>query len=133
MTREAVNRWLAAYVAAWKSYEPSEIAALFTDDATYRFHPYDEPVRGAEAVAEAWRGEGGHEGAPSRDDAGTYDGTYEAVAVDGDLAVATGSSTYSAKPGGPIEQIYDNCFVMRFGADGRCTEFTEWFMERPSV
>lgn len=27
----------------------------------------------------------------------------------------------------------DNCFVIRFDPDGRCIEFTEWFMERPRV
>ena len=36
------------------------------------------------------------------------------MAVDGDVAVATGSSTYLSGPGGPVEKVYDNCFVMRF-------------------
>jgi hypothetical protein len=31
-----------------------------------------------------------------------------------------------------VEQVYDNCFVMRFDAAGRCREFTEWFVERPA-
>ena len=65
------------------------------------------------------------------DEPGTYDATYRAIAVEDDVAVATGSSTYLTKPGGPVEQIFDNCFVIRFDRDGRCTEFTEWFMERP--
>ena len=43
--REGVSRWLDAYVAAWKSYDRDQIAALFSDDVEYRFHPYDEPVR----------------------------------------------------------------------------------------
>ncbi len=55
-----------------------------------------------------------------------------AVAVDGDVAVATGSSTYLSGPGGPVEKAYDNCFVMRFDSAGRCREFTEWYVERPS-
>jgi hypothetical protein len=28
-------------------------------------------------------------------------------------------------------RAYDNCFVMRFDSDGRCREFTEWYMKRP--
>ena len=36
-------------------------------------------------------------------------------------------------PDGPIDEIYDNCFVMRFDADGRCREFTEWFVKRPGA
>ena len=59
--------------------------------------------------------------------------SYAPVAIDGDTAVATGSSTYFESPGGPVEKVYDNCFVMRFDGDGRCREFTEWFMERPDA
>jgi hypothetical protein len=43
--------------------------------------------------------------------------------------VATGSSTYLREDGG-IDKVYDNCFVMRFDPDGRCSSYTEWFMER---
>ena len=126
-----VAGWLDAYVDAWKSYDPEAIGALFSDDVKYRFHPYDDPVEGREAVVESWLGEGDHEGAPGRDQEGTYDASYRPIAVEGDVAVATGSSTYTKGPGGPIDAIYDNCFVMRFDADGRCREFTEWFIKRP--
>jgi ketosteroid isomerase-like protein len=128
-----VAAWLDAYVAAWKSYDPEAIGALFADDVKYRFHPYDDPVEGREAVVESWLGEGEHEGAPGRDEEGTYNASYRPIAVDGDVAVASGSSTYTRGPGGPIDEIYDNCFVMRFDADGRCREFTEWFVKRPGA
>jgi ketosteroid isomerase-like protein len=128
--KAAVDRWLEAYVEAWKSYDREQIAALFADDVRYRYHPYDEPVEGREAVVGSWLGEDDAAGASSRDEPGTYDATYRAVAVDGEVAVATGRSAYR-KPGGPVEREFDNCFVMRFDRDGRCTEFTEWFMERP--
>jgi SnoaL-like domain len=127
MDKAAVDRWLDAYVSAWKSYDPDEIGALFSEQVVYRYHPYDKPVEGREAVVESWLGEGDHEGASSRDPAGTYDASYRAVAVDGDRAVATGSSTYTDPP-----QAFDNCFVMRFDPDGRCCEFTEWYVKRPA-
>jgi ketosteroid isomerase-like protein len=133
MDRTDVVRWLDAYVEAWKTYDRERIAALFAEDVEYRYHPYDEPVKGREAVVAAWLGEDGHEGASSRDAEGTYDASYAPVAVDGDRAVATGSSTYYERPGGAVEKVYDNCFVMRFDADGRCREFTEWFMKRPGT
>jgi hypothetical protein len=129
--RSDVKRWLDAYVAAWKSYEREEIAALFSEDVRYRYHPYDEPIEGREAVVESWLGEGEHEGASTRDPEGTYDAAYEPVAVDGEVAIATGSSTYLTEPGGAVDKIYDNCFVIRFADDGRCREFTEWFIKRP--
>ena len=48
--------------AAWKSYDREQIGALFSDDAVYRYHPYDEPVerRGREVLARRGRaGTGG--------------------------------------------------------------------------
>jgi ketosteroid isomerase-like protein len=131
MERQDVSNWLAAYVEAWKAYDRGQIAALFAEDVEYRYHPYDDPIQGRDAVVDSWLGEGEHEGASSRDEEGTYDAAYEPVAVDGDLAVATGASTYLTEPGGDVDKVYDNCFVMRFGPDGRCREFTEWFMKRP--
>jgi ketosteroid isomerase-like protein len=133
MEKADVNRWLEDYVEAWKTYDRDRIVALFSEDVEYRYHPYDEPVKGRDAVVEAWLGEGEHEGASTRDEEGTYDAAYEAVAVDGDVAVATGSSSYSDEPGGPVSKVYDNCYVMRFDSEGRCREFTEWFMQRPSL
>lgn len=131
ISRDHVDRWLAQYVAAWKSYDRNEIGALFSDDIEYRYHPYDDdPVRGRDNVVADWLGEGDPEAA-SRDEPGTYEASYSTIAVDGDLAIATGRSTYRKTPGGPVDRVYDNCFVMRFDADGRCREFTEWYMKRP--
>jgi ketosteroid isomerase-like protein len=132
MDKPGVNRWLEAYVAAWKTYDRDEVEALFAEDVEYRYHPYDEPVRGRDAVVEAWLGNSDVEGASSRDVEGTYEADYNAIAVDGDMAVATGASTYYTEPGGPVDKVFDNCFVIRFDGDGRCREFTEWFMERPT-
>ena len=131
MTRADVDRWLDAYVAAWKSYEREAIGELFADDVEYRYHPWDSPIRGREAVVAAWLGESTPAGASTRDEPGTYDASYRAVAVDGDTAVAVGTSTYSDEPGGAPTRAYDNCYVIRFDDDGRCREFTEWFMQRP--
>ena len=129
--REHVSRWLTDYVAAWKSYGRGDIEALFTEDVAYRFHPYDEPVRGRDAVVAAWLFETDDAAASSRDEPGTYEAEYRPIAVDGEVAVATGTSTYFSKPGGPVRTIYENCFVIRFAPDGRCSEFTEYFIERP--
>lgn len=131
MTREDLNRWLGDYVEAWKTYDRERIEALFADDISYRYHPYDDPIVGRDAVVASWLGEGDHPDVSERDEPGTYDAFYRAAAVDGEMAVAIGSSTYYSSPGGPADRIYDNCFVMRFDSEGRCRELTEWFMQRP--
>jgi hypothetical protein len=127
MERADVDRWLAAYVEAWRTYDRDQIAALFSADAKYRYHPYDEWIRGREAIVSSWLGEDGS--AP--DPPGTWQAEYHAIAVDGEAAVAVGHTSYSVEPGGPVDRVFDNCFVLGFDADGRCREFTEWYVRRP--
>ena len=123
MDRTSASEWLARYVAAWKSYDPEQIAALFAEDAEYRYRPSQpDPLRGRDAIVADWLS--------NRDEPGTYTAHYEPVAVDGDVVVATGTSSY-LRAGGASE-VYDNCFVMRFDGSGRCVSFTEWYMKRPS-
>jgi ketosteroid isomerase-like protein len=122
MHRDDVSGWLDRYVAAWESGDRTEIEALFTEDARYRYHPYDEPVVGRAAIADSWLEE--------PDEPGSWAASYECVAADGDAAVAVGTSTYI---GEGVDRVYDNVFVLRFDGDGRCSDFTEWFMKRPSA
>ena len=124
MERAEVARWLTDYMEAWRTYDRERIGALFAEQAVYRYHPYDEPIVGRDAIVESWFDE--------PDEPGSYDAAYEPVAIDGDIAVATGSSTYTGRDGS-IRAVYDNCFVMRFEADGLCREFTEWYIERPDA
>ena len=131
MDHAAAQDWLDRYVRAWLTYEPGQIGELFSEDVEYRYHPYDEPVVGREAVVASWLGDTSEPGASSRDEPGTYEASYAPVAVDGEVVVATGTSSYREDPGGPVVRVFHNCFVMRFGADGRCREFTEYYMKRP--
>ena len=126
MHHSAVQAWLDAYIHAWQTYDPAEVAALFAEDATYAYHPYDEPpVRGREAIVASWVEP------DQRDTPGTYSGQYEPIAVEGLVAVARGTSRYFEADGSTLKREFDNLFVIRFDELGRCREFTEWFMERP--
>jgi ketosteroid isomerase-like protein len=130
MDLASAQTWLVAYVSAWKSYDRAEIAALFSDDVVYRYHPYDEPIRGVDAVVASWLGEGDEADASTRDAPDTYDAVYSAVAVDGDVVVATGTSSYRESPDGPVTKVFDNCFVMRFDDQARCRDFVEYYVRR---
>jgi ketosteroid isomerase-like protein len=129
--RADAQAWLDRYVSAWLSYDADAIAALFSEDISYRYHPSDDPIVGRQAVVASWLGESDSESTSTRDAPGTYAGQYEPIAVDGDVVVATGTSLYRERPDGPIVRVYDNCFVMRFDADGKCREFTEYYLKRP--
>jgi hypothetical protein len=117
MTPERVEAWLDAYVQAWHSYDRAAIAELFSPEATYRYHPYDEPEHGRDTIVEGWLEE--------PDEPGSWEARYEPLLIDGDRAVATGETRYADG------QTFSNLFVLEFDADGRCRSFTEWFMEHP--
>ena len=123
VTLESVNSWLAAYVRAWESYDRASIAALFGPDATYRYHPFDEPIRGQQAIVESWLED------QRQDPPGTYAAKYEAIAINGDLAVVRGKSRYYAdSTRSAMVRQFDNIFILRFDDEGRCRSFEEWYM-----
>ena len=127
ITHETVQAWLDAYERAWETYDPEQIAALFSDDAEYRWHPADEPVIGRDEIVRAWVAPEGNES--SRDAAGTYLGEYRPFAVDGHRAVAIGTSTYWTDASrAKLENVYYNNWLLEFGDDGRCRSFTEYWM-----
>ena len=130
MDRAAAQAWLDRYVSAWLSYDANDIAELFTEDVAYRYHPSGDPIVGRAAVVAAWLGESESDEASTRDVPGTYSARYAPVAVDGDVIVSTGISSYREQSDGPVVRVFDNCFVMRFDARGRCSEFTEYYMQR---
>jgi hypothetical protein len=117
ITRASVQAWLDAYVDAWRSYDRDAIASLFSEYATYSYHPYDEPVRGGEEIVAAWLDE--------PDEPGSWEASYRPLLIEDDRAVATGETRYSDG------ETFSNLWVMRFDGDGRCSEFVEWFMQQP--
>jgi hypothetical protein len=129
MDRSGVQAWLDRYSAAWLSYDEQSIRALFGPEARYRYHPYDpaaETVSGADAIVANWVDP------QNRDAAGTYDSHYEPYAVDGDRAVAIGWSRYYEDASkAKLVREYHNAYLLRFDAEGRCVEFTEFFMQTP--
>jgi ketosteroid isomerase-like protein len=120
-TRAAVADWLDRYVQAWRTYDPAAIGELFSEDATYAYHPWDEqPVSGRDAIVANWL--------EDQDAPGSWEAAYEPLAVDGDVAIATGRTRYT-NPDGSVRDEYYNSFVLRFDGEGRCVAFTEWFMK----
>ena len=123
MERAAVVAWLKSYMHAWETFSPEAIGDLFTDDATYSFHPYDQLVAGRQAIVDAWL--------KDPDAPGTFTANYAPIAVDGDLAVVYGRSTYF-KDSSRTEMTkeWDNIFVIQFGKDGRSRSCREWYVAR---
>jgi ketosteroid isomerase-like protein len=126
---EIVQRWLDAYNHAWITYDPDEIGALWTSDAEYRWHPWDEGdnvASGRAHIVAAWL--------ENRDAAGTYRGAYRPLLVTDELVIAVGMSFYYADATqGTLDRAYHNLWVLRFTDEGQCRSFTEWYMQVPGT
>jgi ketosteroid isomerase-like protein len=111
--RAEAGAWIAAYERAWRSAGTDHLRELFTDQATYRMSPYEEPARGLAAIAQLWEREreGPDEG---------FSMTAELVAVEGDTAVARVEVTYDRGA------EYRDLWIFCLDPDGRCREFEEW-------
>jgi SnoaL-like domain len=118
--RASVVGWLDRYIDVWKAGSHSRVAELFSDDAAYYTDPFREPRRGLAEIEEYWRESG--------DPPDAFDAEYTPLAVTADLAVVTGFSRYFNDTRSHVDKTYANIFVLRFAADGRCSEYREWYM-----
>ena len=122
MNRELLQKWLEDYVEAWRTYEPEKIRNLFSENALYFYSPFDEEthLRGREAIVADWL--------KQPDSVDSWEAHYVPVAVEGNVGVAQGRTRYF-EPDRSITRQFDNIFVLHFDDAGRCTRFTEWFMQ----
>lgn len=122
--RATVQRWLDAYVEAWKSYDPTAIADLWAEDAVW-MRPFGIRARGRDAITAEWLSE------KHLDEPGGYEAHYELIAIDGDIVVSHGRTRFFDPATRETRTDYDNIWVLRFDSDGRCAEFHEWYAGRP--
>jgi len=113
---DRTTNWVDGYVRAWRSNDPDDIRALFTNDAVYLLAPDAEPLRGHEGIVAGWL--------EHADQDGEWSFEWKPLHEASDLAFVEGRTEY------PAERDYLNLWVIRFAPDGRATEFTEWYMAR---
>jgi SnoaL-like domain len=124
MNHDVVQAWLDRYSEAWQTYEPDAIRDLFSPDAEYRYHAWDAPLIGREAILADWLSP--EDDPAQRDQPGSFRSHYEPWLVDGRRAVAIGTSDYDATADRPA-RTYHNCWLLEFDADGRCSSFVEYY------
>ena len=98
MTIDDLSSWLDAYGRAWEGRDPDAAASLFTEEATYQWGPFEEPLRGREAIRERW-----------------------ASAVDAQADVSF------AVPVAQQRVRLEGIFQVALDDDGSCSEFREWW------
>lgn len=122
MDNAAFQSWLDRYIDAWRLLDPVAIGDLFSPDVRYAYDPFEEAVVGRRAVVESWL--------VDPDEPGSWEADYEVLAIDGDAHVAHGRTRYLTDDRSGIDREFANVFVCRFDPEGRCREFTEWYMRR---
>ena len=105
--------WIDAYVHAWQTTEPADIAALYADDAEAYELPYDTSWVGLPEIIAGWR-----ERMPWQEGGWTFTG--EVVALTGDTFVVSGLGVYE-KLG-----TFENLWVVTLNDAGKCTMFRMW-------
>jgi hypothetical protein len=130
MDHETAHGWLDRYVDAWMSYDPDDVSGLFTEDVAYRYHPYDEPIVGRNGrrrvlARRDWVGWRLH---PRRTWHPTRPSTLRSRSTVTPLWPPAHRGELS---GEPVVRTYENCLAMRFDGEGRCREFTEYYLRCP--
>ena len=106
MVLETLQAWLDDYIEAWRTYDPVRIGRLFTEDATYTYYPWQEPVRGRDAIVRSWLS--------NQDVEGSWEADYRPWVVCDGKAVAVGETRYSDG------KYFSNIWQLTFDSDGAC-------------
>jgi hypothetical protein len=115
MDRAGLARWIDSYERAWRTAGTDHLDVLFTEQATYRAAPFEDPVVGLAAIAGFWEAE--REGPNEH-----FTLRWEPVAIEGNVAVARAEVVY----GDPAVRVYRDLWIVTLEGDGRCSAFEEW-------
>ncbi len=122
MTLEDLDRWLDGYGRAWERFDRDGFVGCFTDEATYAWGPWTEPLRGHEAI-------GARFDEAVADQADVRFG-HEPLAVTPDGRGLARWWVAMAIPAHEITVELEGIFLVTLDATGKCTEFREWWNER---
>ena len=120
--RGPIDAWLAACRRAWTTDERDQVAALFTPDVRYFTAPDREPMEGVDAVLSWWL--------EMKESALPWTFAPEVIAQDGGLYVVKAVTHYPQGEGEDrgTAETFSNLWLVTLAADGRASEFVEYFM-----
>jgi uncharacterized protein (TIGR02246 family) len=110
--------WLDSYAAAWRAGDPEAAGRLFADDAAYTFDPFGRGLRGREQIVAHWT-----QAIAAQSELVLL---VESPVADGDRAAAAWRATF-VRDGERVELAA--CLLLRFDADGRCTDLREYWRQ----
>ena len=125
MTEQDATDWLQRCGEAWVAGDPDAVVRLLTADATYRETPFDEPMRGTEAIRAYWQ-EGAADGQTDVSFSSTVWGVKETHAF------AHCQAAFTRVASGRRVEL-DGSFHLTFAQDEgelRCAALREWWHRR---
>ena len=108
-TRNAARRWAETWERGWRAGDATEILALYSDEATFRSHPFRPVVAPADYILPTFAEEASAECEFS-----------EPYAVDGGRAVVEWRGETTLRDGG--EEKLAGVSLLRFDANGLVVE-----------
>ena len=127
MTEQDVQDWLNAYGRAWIDGDPERAVALFSDTATYRETPFDDPMRGRHQIRKYWQ----KNAADGQED---VEFASQVWAVGKDTAIAGWQARFTNKASGTRVEL-DGTFRLVFSREQgafQCTILEEWWHSKES-
>lgn len=119
VSEASVAEWLAAYGQAWETQDADAAAALFTENATYRENPHEEPFKGRTGIHAYWS----RVTADQRDVSFTSD----VITTFDRSAVAHWSAEFVSVSSGARIKL-DGVFLLEFDESGLCDALREWWI-----
>lgn len=121
MDADSFKKWLDDYKKAWETRDPAAVRELFASQAVYVERPYQEPMRGVEAIAAYWA-----HIPRTQDDVHVH---LEPLAFSGDLGIAHWWASFLKVPSGKRVHL-DGVLAATFDASERCRMFREWWHKK---
>lgn len=127
MTEQDVQNWLDEYGLAWVDGDPDRVVTLFSDTATYRETPFDDPMRGRHEIREYWQNN-------AADAQENVEFASQVWAVRNDTAIAGWQAHLTLKASGARVDL-DGTFKLVFSSTRgafQCTLLEEWWHSKES-
>lgn len=121
--RHQLEAWLHRYGRAWEGRDPSAAVELFAGDATYQETPFEEPMRGREAIRAYWSA------VPESQSEIVF--AWETLDAEGDRAIVHWWASYERLREGGRTRL-DGIFVLEFDESGLCRLLREWWHADPA-
>lgn len=119
MDHVTFTHWMDSIGHAWVTRDPRLAADLFTEDAVYHENPFDEPLRGREAIYQYW--------AKLPQEQEQIEFSYKVLEVTPITGIASWTATFARLPSG-IRSKLEGVLIATFAeGSNRAYDFREWW------